>query len=79
MPTLARFARCKISLYPSDEPPPHFHLVGAGWAVKVAIGTWRVSAGHGRTADIGDAMAWAKSNESALRTEWERLNPAAVR
>jgi len=27
MPTVARFSRCRISVYFDDHPPPHFHVI----------------------------------------------------
>ena len=72
MPTLRRFANCKIAIYADDHNPPHFHIEGRGFRAIVEIETLVVRAGDTRTA--ADAMAWASLNRPLLRTEWLRLN-----
>ena len=63
MATLKRFARCKISIYADDHPPPHFHIEGRGFRVVVEIETLQVRAGDVRRAK--EAMDWASDNIGA--------------
>jgi hypothetical protein len=72
MPTIRRFATCKIAIYADDHNPPHFHIEGRGFRAIIEIETLAVRAGDVRTA--GDAMAWAALNLDLLRVEWLRLN-----
>ncbi|HXO00500.1 MAG TPA: DUF4160 domain-containing protein [Stellaceae bacterium] len=72
MPTVQRFATCKIAVYADDHMPPHFHIEGRGFRVIVEIETLAVRAGSTRRA--GQAMAWARDNIELLRDEWLRLN-----
>jgi len=72
MPTIRRFARCKIAIYADDHNPPHFHIEGRGFRAIVEIDTFVVRAGDPRRA--ADAMAWASENQTFLRAEWRRLN-----
>lgn len=72
MPTVHRFANCKIAIYADDHNPPHFHIEGRGFRVIVEIETMTVRAGDTRKA--GEAMEWAALNLDALRAEWARLN-----
>ncbi|MBA3810653.1 MAG: DUF4160 domain-containing protein [Caulobacteraceae bacterium] len=72
MPTLRRFATCKIAVYADDHGPPHFHIEGRGFRAVVEIETMRILAGKSR--DIAEARAWAKLNAEALWAEWNRLN-----
>ena len=72
MPTLRRFATCKIAIYADDHHPPHFHIEGRGFRAIVEIETLIVRAGEIRNA--ADAMAWASANQPLLRMEWLRLN-----
>ena len=72
MPTLRRFANCKIAIYADDHNPPHFHIEGRGFRAIVEIETMVVCAGDVRLA--AEAMAWASANRSLLSTEWLRLN-----
>jgi hypothetical protein len=72
MPTIRRFANCKIAIYADDHMPPHFHIEGRGFRAVVEIETMEVRAGDVRKA--AEAMAWATLNLELLRTEWVRLN-----
>ena len=75
MPTLRRFANCKISIYADEHHPPHFHIEGRGFRAIVEIETLVVRAGDVRTA--AEAMTWAALNQALLRLEWLRLNRRA--
>jgi hypothetical protein len=72
MPTIRRFANCKIAIYADDHFPPHFHIEGRGFRVVVEIETMVVRAGDIRKA--AEAMEWAAENVDLLRAEWVRLN-----
>jgi hypothetical protein len=72
MPTICRFANCKIAIYADDHIPPHFHIEGRGFRAVVEIDTMKVRAGDVRKA--AEAMEWAASNLNLLRAEWVRLN-----
>jgi hypothetical protein len=72
MPTIRRFANCKIAIYADDHIPPHFHIEGRGFRAVIEIETMAVRAGDVRKA--AEAMEWAASNIELLRAEWTRLN-----
>jgi hypothetical protein len=72
MPTIRRFANCKIAIYADDHNPPHFHIEGRGFRAIVEIDTLSLLAGDVQRAS--DAMTWAGSNLETLRAEWLRLN-----
>jgi uncharacterized protein DUF4160 len=72
MPTVRRFATCKIAIYADDHLPPHFHIEGRGFRAIVEIETMIVRAGS--VGKARDAMAWAAVNADRLRGEWTRLN-----
>lgn len=72
MPTIRRFANCKIAIYADDHLPPHFHIEGRGFRAVVEIETLAVRAGDARKA--ADAMEWAASNKSLLWSEWTRIS-----
>jgi len=75
VPTIRRFANCKISMYADDHMPAHFHIEGRGFRAIVEIETLAVRAGNVRRA--GEALAWAEANVEFLRSEWLRLNRRA--
>ena len=72
MPTIRRFAACKISIYADNHMPPHFHIEGRGFHALIEIETMIIRAGDIRRA--ADAMIWARENIELLRVEWARLN-----
>jgi hypothetical protein len=75
VPTIRRFANCKISIYADDHMPPHFHIEGRGFRAVVEIETMVVRAGDVRRAP--EALKWARDNIALLRAEWRRLNRRA--
>ena len=75
MPTIRRFANCKIAIYAADHLPPHFHIEGRTFRAIVEIDTLRVRVGN--TRHVPEVMAWARENQRYLRREWHRLNQRA--
>ena len=72
MPTIRRFANCKIAIYADDHMPPHFHIEGRTFRAVIEIDTLRVRARH--TRHVAEALACARNNPDLLRHEWHRLN-----
>ena len=72
MPTIRRFATCKIAIYADDHLPPHFHIEGRGFRAVVEIETMTIRAGEVRR--TREALVWARENGEILRAEWVRLN-----
>lgn len=65
MPTIRRFAACKIAIYADDHPPPHFHIEGRGFRAVVEIETMTARAGMVRVGEVRraqEAMVWARGN-----------------
>ena len=58
MPTIRRFAACKIAIYADDHVPPRFHIEGRGFRAIVEIEMLAVRAGNVRRAS--EAMALSK-------------------
>ncbi len=76
MPTLARLAASKVTMYAADHNPPHFHiLTNDGAEAWVEIGSLAVIHGRIRAAALKEALAWAESNNAWLLTKWKELNP----
>jgi hypothetical protein len=74
LPTIARFGAVSIRMYADDHRPPHFHIVGPEFHVLVAISNLRVLAGVARSAEIRDALAWARLHRPELEAKWLELN-----
>jgi len=74
MPTIQRFGSAKLCIYADDHHPPHFHIVGPDFQVLVRIVDLVVFKGQARPAQIAEAMAWARANQSLLALRWTELN-----
>jgi hypothetical protein len=72
MPTVKRFARCRIEMYFGDHPPPHFHVITrADERAAVRIDTLQVWAGEADPRDLTEALSWAAENRAALWSRWQ--------
>jgi hypothetical protein len=76
MPTVHRIGRLAIRVFPQDHEPPHVHLYGPGFSLRLFLGSWRQEVVHGRPRGHEAAVAWAKANEAALRAAWKRTRPS---
>lgn len=76
MPEIARPIsnwKVKICMH-IDHAPPHFHIRGPGWNVKISLHTFDKLRGNGDASEIRECVEWAKENRELLWNEWNRLN-----
>ncbi len=73
MPTIKRFAACKLNINPHDHMPPHFHVLSANAEWMVAIATGEILRGPKDTRAIRDALAWAAEHRALLAQRFEEL------
>ena len=72
MPTLKRFANCRIEVRSRDHMPPHFHVVMSdGRSCVVEIDSLEV-VGEVKVLEIADAIKWAGNNKEKLIQEWRK-------
>lgn len=69
------FSGIRIYIYDNDHNPPHFHAYYGGEAVIIEIDTLVELGGSLPLAQMRKVKTWAKDKKSALRTEFERVNP----
>lgn len=75
MPTIQRFARCRLDMYSREHGVPHFHLIdNEDRRASYAIATMALIVGDLRTKDMADALEWAKANQAMLEAKWKELN-----
>lgn len=75
MPTVKRFARCRIEMYFADHPPPHFHIITVNEErISVTIENLVIQAGEADPRDTAEAMKWARSNRQELRSRWRKYS-----
>ena len=72
MPTVKRFARCRIEMYFGDHSPPHFHVITREEeSVVVLIETLQIWKGEVDRREIAEAISWAVENQDQLRARWQ--------
>lgn len=75
MPTLQRFADCRVVMYIDDHPPPHVHIfLRDGRDCTVDLETMQIS-GKVVVREVRDALAWMAKESAFLLNEWLRYNP----
>lgn len=75
MPTIKRFATCRIELRFRDHLPPHVHvLTGDGRDAMVIIHAPSI-VGPVKRHEIREALAWIVANEENVFTQWKELHP----
>ena len=76
MPTLARLANCKVTLYAADHLPPHFHvLMNDGMEALITIAALVQIRGSVPMRELSAALNWARLNHALLLRTWKELNP----
>lgn len=75
MPTIQRFARCRLDMYSRELGVPHFHLIdNEDRRASYAIATLALIVGELRPRDVVDALEWAGTNRTMLEAKWKELN-----
>jgi hypothetical protein len=75
MPTVQRFARCRIEMYFGDHAPPHFHVITREEeSVVVLIETLQIWRGEVPRREIAEAISWAAENQAQLMARWQEYS-----
>jgi hypothetical protein len=72
-----RFHRFRVVVYPNDHGPPHVHVVGPGWELRVALNAELVvisMAGDVRSRDVVQALAVVERERHRLLIIWRELH-----
>ncbi len=67
----------RLVVYPNDHPPPHAHVLGPGWEIRVELShppTLLTIAGPARTPDVATALLAVAAHLAALRVLWSELH-----
>jgi hypothetical protein len=71
-------SKATIQVYGREHAPPHFHIVGPGWAVSVNVATLNIDGVRGAPpkAAIDDALTWAAEprNKAKILEKWDLQN-----
>lgn len=78
MPTIARENGMKVVIWPADHLPPHAHVLGAGWEVRVLLGAEAVyhTVAHGRPTNgqVREAVALVGKHLEVCNAKWREIH-----
>jgi hypothetical protein len=72
-----RHKQLRLVVYPNDHPPPHCHVLGPGWEIRVELSHppgLMTMAGKPKTAETAEALMAVAQHLSVLRTKWSDLH-----
>lgn len=72
-----RTQQLRLVVYPNDHPPPHVHVLGPGWEVRVALShppVLMTVRGKVKTHEIGAALLAVAEHLGQLRQLWSNLH-----
>lgn len=72
-----RTKHLRLVVFPNDHPPPHTHVIGPGWEIRIELSqppTLITIAGKVKAADIVAALTAAADHLSQLRILWSDLH-----
>jgi Domain of unknown function (DUF4160) len=75
MPSI-RTNHLRLVVYPNDHPPPHTHVIGPGWEIRIELShppALMTIAGKPKSAEIAAALMAAARHLGELRTLWSDL------
>jgi hypothetical protein len=72
-----RVDHLRVVVYPNDHPPPHAHVLGPGWELRVELSdppALMTIGGKAKTNDIGFALMAVADHLGHLRKFWSDLH-----
>jgi hypothetical protein len=72
-----RFNGLRLVVYPNDHPPPHAHVVGPGWEIRIELSmppALMSILGKPKAGDIAAALQAVDANLMPLRILWSELH-----
>lgn len=76
MPSI-RVGSLRLTVYPNDHAPPHAHVIGPGWEIRVEINSppsLLSIKGAPKTADIAAALWAVHQHRAELEAIWRELH-----
>lgn len=71
-----RVNHLRLVVYPNDHPPPHTHVLGPGWEIRIELSqppALMTVAGKPKTVDIASALMATAEHLADLRKIWSEL------
>lgn len=72
-----RHKHLRLVVYPNDHPPPHAHVLGPGWEIRIELSqppALLTVAGPAKVADIAAALLAVAAHLAQLRIFWSELH-----
>ncbi len=69
--------RYRLVVYPNDHPPPHVHVMGAGWEIRIAITHPPVVlsiGGRAKRTDVMRSLVVVANKRLDLMRLWESVH-----
>ena len=67
----------RLVVYPNDHPPPHTHVLGPGWEIRIELSmppALMTIIGKPKQAEIAAALMDVDAHLKLLRTHWSTLH-----
>jgi len=67
----------RLVVYPNDHPPPHSHVLGPGWEIRIELSVppaLLTILGKPKVAEITAALMAVDAHLTQLRTYWSTLH-----
>ncbi|WP_133598159.1 DUF4160 domain-containing protein [Tepidicella xavieri] len=72
-----RVNHLRLVVYPNDHPPPHAHVLGPGWELRIELSrppALMTVSGKAKTGDIAVALMAVSDHLGTLRQRWRDLH-----
>lgn len=72
-----RHQHLRLVVYPNDHPPPHTHVLGPGWEIRIELShppALLTIAGPAKASDITAALLAVAEHLAPLRVLWSELH-----
>lgn len=67
----------RMVVYPNDHPPPHTHVLGPGWEIRIELSmppALMTIIGKPKVTEISAALMVVDAHLGQLRTHWSNLH-----
>lgn len=67
----------RLVVYPNDHPPPHTHVLGPGWEIRIELSmppALMTIVGKPKIAEITSALLAVDDHLKQLRIHWSNLH-----
>ena len=75
--TSIRVKQLRLVVYPNDHPPPHTHVLGPGWEIRIELShppALLTVAGKPKATEVAAALMATAERLPELRTLWSDLH-----